>query len=62
MKQYRAKSKVINYLGTIFIRERIQVKGKWFWKTLDIRDFGPYPSCLAAHLAIENRGGAIINF
>ena len=60
MKEYRVKSKIVIRFGDILIKQKTQVKGKWFWKTIDTRLFGPYTSRLDAYLAIENRGGAVI--
>ena len=60
MKQYRVKSRTVIWFGYVLIKEKVQVKGRWFWKTIDTRFFGPYPSRLEAYLAIENRGGAVI--
>ena len=57
---YRLKSRVVVRFGYILIKEKIQVRGKRFWKTIDTRFFGPYPSRFDAYLAVQNRGGAVI--
>ena len=62
MKQYRVKSRTVIWFGYVLIKEKVQVKGRWFWKTIDTRHYGPYPSRLDAYIAIENRGGAVINY
>lgn len=62
MKQYRVKSRTVIWFGYVLIKEKVQVKRRWFWKTIDTRYYGPYPSRLDAYLAIENRGGAVINY
>ena len=60
MAQYRLKSKVVTYFGAVLIREKVQVRKRYFWHTIERRHFGPYPSYLAAHLAIAQRGGEVI--
>ena len=60
MEKYRIISKVIVYLGYVFIKEKVQVRGLFFWKTLDTRHYGPYTSKIEAHIAVSKRGTKII--
>ena len=56
MKTYRFIDKPTLYLGTWYIKRKIQKRVKFiffrFWRTMDTQHFGPYDSYLDAVVAI----------